>query len=183
MQPIKTLSNWMQKHANHEHYLFNNNDLRALFPGLSEQSFKTLLSRAADAQVIERVCRGLYIYKNAIPTHGYVLYHIAAYLRSNTFNYISLESALSDAGVISQIPLNYISIMSSGRSNIISCGRFGTIEFIHTTQRIADIIHQLVYDENCKLWRANVTLALTDMKSTHRNMDLIDWDAANEFIR
>ena len=31
------------------------------------------------------------------------------------FNYISLETALSDEGVISQIPINRITIMSTGR--------------------------------------------------------------------
>lgn len=183
MQPIKTLSNWMQENANHEHYLFSASDLRALFPDLSETSFKTLLSRAASSQILERVCRGLYTHKKAIPAHGYTLYHIAAYLRRDAFNYLSLESVLSDAGVISQVPLNAISVMSSGRSNIISCGRFGTIEFIHTSQRIPDIIQHLNYDERYKLWRADVKLALKDMKSTHRNMDLIDWDIVNEFIR
>jgi hypothetical protein len=41
---------------------------------------------------------------------------------------------------------------------------------------------QLSYDANCRLWRATVPLALRDMKATHRNCDLIDWDIANEFI-
>ena len=72
--------------------------------------------------------------------------------------------------------------MSSGRSNVVSCGEFGTIEFIHTNQKPADIMEQLIYDANSRLWRASVTLALRDMKVTHRNCDLIDWDIANEFI-
>jgi len=113
---------------------------------------------------------------------GLMLFHIAAHLRANELNYISLETALSDAGIISQIPVNWISIMSSGRSNIISCGEFGTIEFVHTNQKPNDIMYQLSYDKNCGLWRANVSLALRDMKTTHRNCDLIDWDIANEFI-
>ncbi len=182
MQPIKHLSNWLEQHANNEHYLFTSQDLQALCPDLSNTAFKTLLSRAVNAKYLTRMCRGLYVYKKAIPSHGLLLFHAAALLRANKFNYISLETVLSDVGIISQIPINWISVMSSGRSNIISCGEFGTIEFIHTNQKPTDIMGQLIYDVNCRLWRASVTLALRDMKVTHRNGDLIDWDIANEFI-
>lgn len=179
---MKVLSNWLQQNANGEHYLFTLQDLRALFPDLSDLAFKTLLSRAVHLEYLARICRGLYVYKKAIPSNGLLLFHAAAHLRSNEFNYISLETVLSDAGVISQIPMNWVSMMSSGRSNIISCGDFGTIEFIHTNQKGIDVMEQLSYDVNCRLWRANVDLALRDMKVTHRNCDLIDWDAANELI-
>lgn len=129
-----------------------------------------------------RVCRGLYTYKNATPLDGRLLFHAAAHLRSHTFNYISLETVLSDVGVISQVPMQRISVMSSGRSNIISCGTFGTIEFVHTNQNPTSIMDQLSYDENCKLWRANVVLALRDMKVARRDINLINWDIAHEFI-
>ncbi len=182
MQPTKYLNSWLENHATHERYLFSISDLSALFPHLSYSSFKTLLSRAVTAGHLIRICRGLYSFRKSLPSNGLILFHSAAYLRSDGFNYISLETVLSDAGVISQIPMNWICIMSSMRSNIISCGKFGTIEFIHTNKRPTNIMKHLSYDENCRLWRADVSLALQDMKSTHRNCDLIDWDIANEFI-
>jgi hypothetical protein len=107
---------------------------------------------------------------------------VAALIRSDAFNYISLETVLSDSGVISQVPMNWISVMSSGRSYALSCGALGTINFVHTNQKPADLRHQLTYDTRCGLWRANVALALRDMKRAHRNCDLIDWDIANELI-
>lgn len=182
MQPMKYLSHWLDQHANNEHYLFTLHDLKALCPELSSSTFKTLLSRSVRAGYLVRACRGVYIYKPAIPPNGLVLFHIAALLRADEFNYISLETVLSDAGIISQVPMNWISIMSSGRSNLISCGEFGTIEFVHTNQKPECLTKQLIYDIDCKLWRAQVPLALRDMKATHRNCDLIDWDIANEFI-
>jgi predicted transcriptional regulator of viral defense system len=182
MQPIKYLNTWLEQHVNYEHYLFTLQDLRALYPNLSNIAFKTMLSRAAHCNLLERICRGLYIYKNAMPSNGLLLFHAASLLRASEFNYISLETVLSEVGVISQIPMNWISIMSSGRSNVVSCGEFGTIEFIHTKQKPTDIMRQLNYDANSKLWRANVALALRDMRATHRNCDLINWDNANEFI-
>lgn len=182
MQPIKILDQWLQIHASNEHNIFSSHDLRALLPHLSDAAFKVLLSRAVKAGYIERICRGIYICQKFISIDGLTLFHAAAHLRSSDFNYISLETVLSDVGIISQLPINWITIMSSGRSNKISCGRFGTIEFVHTQQKPTDIAEQLVYDAHCRLWRASVALALRDMKATHRNCDLIDWDIANEFI-
>ena len=182
MQPIKILLHWLERNASDKHYLFVLQDLRSLFPELNDTAFKTLMSRAVKSEYLERVCRGLYAYKPVIYSRGLLLFHSAAYLRSDEFNYISLETALSDAGVISQIPINYISIMSSGRSSKIICGKFGVIEFVHTEQKPTDIMNELVYDADCRLWRANVSLALKDMKRARRNCNLIDWDMENEFI-
>ena len=71
--------------------------------------------------------------------------------------------------------------MSSGRSNVISCEEFGTIEYVHTWQKPELLMHQLTYDHRCGLWRANVHFAIRDMKATHRNCDLIDWSIGDEF--
>jgi hypothetical protein len=181
VQPIRHLVQNLANLANPERCLFTPNDLRALLPDLSEAAFKTLLTRAVQANYLERVCRGLYLYKQGTPK-GLLLFHIAARLRANDFNYISLETALSEAGVISQVPINWISIISSGRSNIISCGRWGTIEFIHTRKRPEMLVKELHYDPDRKLWRASVPLALRDMRATRRSLDLIDWSVADEFI-
>jgi predicted transcriptional regulator of viral defense system len=182
MQPTKYLGQWLLQNASDKHYLFTLHDLRALCYELSDSAFKTLLSRAARSELLVRVCRGLYLYKKALPTDGLLLFHAAALLRANEFNYISLETVLSDIGVISQIPMNWITIMSSGRSSTISCSNFGIIEFVHTNQKPTDLINHLTYDHHCGMWRASIALALRDMKATHRNCDLIDWDVANELI-
>lgn len=102
--------------------------------------------------------------------------------RADTLNYISLETVLSDAGVISQIPMNTITIMSSGRSHVLRCDKFGRIEFVHTSQKPADLVDTLYYDKRCGLWRASIAQAIQDMKSTRRNCDLIDWELVNELI-
>jgi hypothetical protein len=179
---MKYLVNWLDHNANKKHYLFPFWGLRALYPNLSDNAFKALINRAVNAGHLTRLCRGLFLYKRAMPPSGLILFHAASLLRANELNYISLETALSDTGVISQIPLNSITIMSSGRSNLISCGNYGTIEFIHTNQKPANIMNQLEYDANCRLWRATIALAIRDMRATHRNYDLIDWSVANEFI-
>lgn len=168
--------------ANSEHFMFTLSDLRALLPDLSPSAFKTLLSRVAREGYLVRFCRGLYLYEQFAKANGLLLFHAAARLRADGFNYLSLETVLSESGIISQIPINRIFLMSSGRSNIINCGHWGTIEFVHTSQKIKEITNQLYYDQRCKLWRASVKLALRDMRATHRNIDLINWDAAHEFV-
>jgi hypothetical protein len=111
-----------------------------------------------------------------------LLFHAAARLRAHEFNYISLETALSDAGIISQIPMNWITLMSSGRSSLIKCGSWGTIEFVHTAQKAEALSGQLDYDSRCRMWRAKPAQAIRDMKAAKRNLDLIDWSIANEFV-
>lgn len=182
MQAIEQLKNTLEIMPDHpEGYFFTLADLRATLPELSSGAFKTLLSRATKKNLLKRVCRGIYTDTNNKPT-GLELYHIAARLRAHEFNYISLESVLSDAGVISQIPLQWITLMSSGRSQIIDCGDMGRIEFIHTKKKPANLVDQLDYDKRHHLWRATVKLALEDMKHTQRNLDLIDWSVVDELI-
>lgn len=180
-QPIKYLATWLDNHANQTRYLFLSHDLRALFPQLSEVAFRVLLNRAVRGGYLHRVCRGVYKYPKINPV-GLLLFHVAAILRANAFNYLSLETVLSEAGIISQIPINRITLMSSGRTNVISCGTFGSIEFVHTNQKPQQVMRDLQYDASYHLWRANVFLALRDMRATHRNNDLINWDIAHEFV-
>ena len=182
MQPLKYLTEVLNDLSGREHYLFTLTDLRAILPMHSDGAFKTLLSRASRSGLLVRVCRGVYLYSAVEYPKGLLLFHIAALLRAGDFNYISLETVLSDVGVISQIPMNWITIMSSGRSSQVPCGSFGTIEFIHTRKRAETLVGQLVYDERCHLWRAGVILASQDMKTTRRNMDLIDWEVASESV-
>ena len=131
---------------------------------------------------LERICRGVYIYPAVLPKDGLLLFHVAARLRADGLNYISLETALSDVGVISQIPVNWITLMSSGRSSIIECGVRGSIEFIHTNRVATELSKYLSYDVRCGLWRANIELALQDMRFTRRSLDLVDWSVVHELI-
>ena len=111
-----------------------------------------------------------------------ILFHAAARMRANAFNYLSLETALSDAGAISQVPMNWISLMSSGRSHVVNCGDYGHIEFVHTAQHPNDLVGELAYDPDRRLWRASVRQALRDMKATRRSMELVNEEALYEFV-
>ena len=175
MESLKFLRDWLEENANEDHYLFSFRDLRILFPSHSESAYRTILSRATSKGFLLRICQGIFLHKRTFKStnDGLILFRVASLLRPFNFNYISLETALSEANVISQIPPKWITLMTTGRSNIISCGNFGTIEFIHTFQKSYQLVDKIYYDQSCGLWRATIPQALKDMKSTRRNMDLV----------
>lgn len=180
MQPLKQLTQSLRLLADREHCVFSDSDLAAAVPGCGHLA--GLLSRAAKAGLLKRVCRGIYLYPVPDYPPGHLLFHAAARLRAREFNYISLETVLSEAGVISQVPMNWITLMTSGRSHVVDCGDYGHIEFVHTAQSPADLSRELTYDPDRRLWRASVRQALRDMKATRRSLELIDEEAARELV-
>ena len=152
MQSIKILRKALEELCSSEHYLFAVSDFRALLPDLNSNALKTLLSRAQADELLKRVCRGIYFYDRVEYPRGFILYHTASRLRAEHFNYISLETVLSDEGIISQMPINRITIMSSGRSSIINCASLGSIEFVHTKKKPDSLAGRLIYDQSCKLF-------------------------------
>lgn len=182
MQSIQKLAKTLESLADSEHYLFSLSDFYQLFPGMRVDALRVLLGRAVKSELLARVCRGIYLYPKSGYRKGLELYQTAARLREDTFCYLSLESVLSEEGIISQIPFGWITLMTGGRSGVINCGRRGNIEFIHTKKSPESVSPLLVYDRRYRLWRARVSLALEDMKAARRSMDLVDWEAVNESL-
>jgi hypothetical protein len=179
---IKVLRKVLEDLCDPNHYLFAVSDFRSLLPDMKVNALKTLLSRAQANSLLKRVCRGIYLYDRVDYPRGLVLFHAVSRLRAEHFNYISLETALSDEGIISQIPMNRITLMSSGRSSVIDCGTLGSIEFVHTKKKPDRLAGRMKYDSSRGLWRANRELALEDIKAVGRNLDLIDWEAINDIV-
>jgi len=157
-------------------------DLRALLPEHGRGACKSVVTRLEKRGDLTRVCRGIYMLPDCNLRGSDLLGRVAARLRADHFNYLSLETVLSEAGVISQIPLSRITLMSSGRSNVISCGKHGDIEWIHTRKKAAELTADLSYDSRVQLWRASVALALRDIKDTRRDTGLVNWETAHELI-
>ena len=168
MQTMQLLKNNLEELSDSEHYLFSVKDFSALFPKKSQAALLVLLGRAVKSGVLERVCRGFYVYPKVRYPKELLLYHLAGRLRADTFCYLSLESVLSENGLISQIPLGCITLMTGGRSGIINCGKYGRIEFTHTKKNPSGIGRLLTYDFRYKLWRANTQLALLDWRAAGR---------------
>jgi predicted transcriptional regulator of viral defense system len=180
MQPLRRLRETLQTLADRDHCLFASSDLAAVVPECRQ--LPVLLSRAVKAGILRRICKGIYFYPVRDYPMGHLLFHAAARLRARELNYLSLETVLSDAGVISQVPIQWITVMTSGRSHTVDCGEFGHIEFIHTARKPGDLVGELTYDAGRRLWRASVALAMRDMKVTRRSLDLVDEEALHELV-
>lgn len=133
-----------------------------------------LLSRAVKSQLLERVCKGIYLYPKTGYDSSLILFKIASKLRADNLNYVSLETVLSQSGTISQQLLGWITVMTTGRSGIIKCGRFGTVELIHTSKNFDKVMPELRLDRETGMFWASEKLALRDMKDCKRPMELVE---------
>ncbi len=93
-------------------HVYLKSDLRRLFFDDSLTAFQQSLLRLVKAGVLERVCNGVYVFSYSRHRGGYTIEYIAKCLRRGEYNYISLESALSEYSVISQV---MIEVLSSSR--------------------------------------------------------------------
>ena len=180
MQPIKKLAQTLQAIADRDHCIFAASDLAAAVPDCAQPA--VLLSRATKAGVLIRVCRGVYFYPQPDYPMDRLLFHAAARLRASEFNYLSLETVLSESGVISQVPFQWISVMTSGRSHVVDCGDYGHIEFVHTAQNPEDVADELSYGRERRMWIASVRQAMRDMRATRRSLELIDEEVLGELV-
>jgi len=170
---MQAVIRYLRAMARKQATVFALGDLRALLPNHKEGAFRSLIARLETSGELRRVCRGIYVLPDSPLPGSELLGCTAARLRPHRFNYLSLETVLSDAGIISQILLGRITLMSSGRSNVIPCGAYGTIEFVHTQRTAAQLASQLTYDSRNHLWRATPDLALRDMRITRRDTGLV----------
>ena len=87
----------------------------------------------------------------------------------------SLESALSRWGVISQIPVDRVTFMTTGREGL-AVTPYGTIEFTHCALDWSRILPNLVPRDGGMTPLASKQWAYRDLKAVGRNLDLVDMD-------
>lgn len=156
-------------------YVFSNRDLHKLFPEDSFKTFNEGLMRLVKSGVLQRACRDVYVNQDARQFDGYTIERIAKTLRRGEYNYVSLESMLSDYGVISQIPIDRITIMTTGRKGIYKTA-YGVIEFTHTKRTVKDILENTAKISERPLRIATKQAALRDLKRVGRNMNLVNME-------
>lgn len=174
MQPIKLLEKTLGQNADSQHCLFSQQDFSSIFPDFTAENLRMLLSRAVKNDVLERVCQGIYLYTKTDYDPTLILFKVASKLRADNLNYVSLETVLSQSGRISQQLLGWITVMTTGRSGIINCGRFGTVELIHTSKNFDRIMPELRLERQTGMLWASEKLALHDMKDCKRPVDLVE---------
>lgn len=143
--------------------------LRLLFPE-SEQALLKGIGRQEKLGLIRRICRGIYVNPRARSLPPDILPALIDIIRPWDFNYMSLESVLSEAGRISQMP-GRLTVMSTGRSQVFETP-YGVIEFVHT-KRTPEKTPGVTYDTSRHVYVASPETALRDLRRVGRNLDLM----------
>lgn len=154
------------------HYVYSTNDFQVLFPNESDRSRKATIQRLVNTQILERVSKSIYVYGLSTHKAKRTLEEIAKVIRRGHYNYISLESALSEWGVISQILMDRITVMTTGRSGEYETP-YGVIEFTHTQRSIEDILACTVRSDR-PLRFATQASAIRDLNRVGRNRYLME---------
>jgi predicted transcriptional regulator of viral defense system len=147
-----------------------------LYTGESKTNAQHSLERLTKNGILLRLGGGFYTINlpQCIPTYAGV--DMARGLRPLQITWFSLESRLSELGIISQIPA-VGTFMTTGRR-----GRFktavGTIEYTHTSGRVSP--EDIYWDEERRTWVATPKRALEDLKKTGRNLGLVDMNIFKE---
>lgn len=164
----------------HGHYVFHVNDLRRWFIDEPLKTFRNALARHVKLGFLAHPCRSVYVNVNAHSKDAYILEHIAKVLRKGEYTYISLESLLSEAGVISQVPMQHLTVMTTGRSQTFKTP-YGVIEMTHTQRSIPDILQNIVKAQGRPLRLAKIPAAYRDLKMVGRNLHMIDEEVLHEY--
>ena len=131
---------------------------------------RLMLKRLTDLGVLIRAVRGIYVNPHARSMPADVRGGLIRFLRPREISYVSLESKLSEAGVISQVATT-LTCMTTG-----SPGRFdtpwGAIEFTHTDRAIA--VGTDVHARDDGVIEAGIERAARDLRRVGRNTGLID---------
>ena len=139
---------------------------------------KLRMKRLADQGVLIRAARGVYVNPHARAMPSDVRGGLLRVLRPREITYVSLESKLSEAGVISQVT-TALTCMTTG-----SPGRFdtpwGAIEFTHTDRSIA--LGTDVHARDDGVLEATLQRAARDLRRVGRNTGLIDEETLAEAI-
>ncbi|MCY4591330.1 MAG: hypothetical protein OXE86_12380 [Alphaproteobacteria bacterium] len=83
-------------------------------------------------------------------------------MRAGEFNYTSLECVLSEWGVISQVPVQYLTFMTTGRKGVFRTS-YGTIECTHAKRTAADIVRKSVLSDQPRLRPATAPAEYRDL--------------------
>ncbi|MXW47636.1 MAG: hypothetical protein F4239_08360 [Gammaproteobacteria bacterium] len=175
VEAVKILAEWDQYGWN----VFTLSDMRKLFPHQSEKTLSESLRRLVQKGLLQRVVNGVFVNPLSSRSRIGMFERIACAIRRGEYNYISLECALSEWGVISQIPQAYLTIVTTGRKGVFNTP-YGVIEFTHTQRSALDILKNTIQRER-PLRIATAQAALRDLRRVGRNLHLVDFEEMQQY--
>ena len=161
--------------------VFTRRDLERMFRTDRPAARAATLKRLVQSDWLRPAARGVYVYPAGLRNDGYDLERIARAIRRGDYSYVSLESALSEWGAISQLPMGYLTLMTTGRKGVFPTP-WGTIEFTHSARPLENIFASTVSPPDRPLRLATPEAAWRDLKRVGRNCNMVDQQALEEII-
>jgi hypothetical protein len=159
-------------------WAFTPSSFSALMGGIEPAYLKLMTKRLADQGVLTRAARGIYVNPHARSMPSDVRRGLLRFLRPREISYVSLETRLSEAGVISQIT-TVLTCMTTGSPGWFDTP-WGAIEFTHTDRSIRIGTDVIAQDDGT--FEATLRTAVRDLRRVGRNLDLIDGETLAEVI-
>ena len=129
MKRSEAIDQLREMDAKYSCYVYCKNEL-AVVLGEQGQKLNRTLSSLVSAKALVRAARGVYVFAYSSHLGEGTLHQVAKRLRSGELVWESLESALSRWNVISQIPVDRVTFMTTGREGEFHTP-YGVIEFTH----------------------------------------------------
>ena len=162
-------------------YVLAKRDIEKLFPSDGVKAMEQSLTRMVDDGILNRAARGLYVNPSASSKNRWIAEEIAKALRPGSLSYVSLESILSEYGVISQIPIDRLTVMTTGSSGLVETP-YGTIEFTHTKRGVAEIVKRTLAVKGRPLRIATKWAAVRDLLRVGRNVNMMAPDELEDVL-
>ena len=161
-------------------FVLSKKDIEKLFPEEDEKAMEKSLQRMVKDGILVKAARGIYVNASAASRNaGWLVEEVAKALRPGKLCYVSLECMLSEYGVISQIPMSRLTVMTTGASGLHETP-YGIIEFTHTKRSIPEVLDRTLFIKERPLRIAKKQAAVQDLLRIGRNTDMIDYDELEE---
>lgn len=161
-------------------FVLTKRDIEKLFPDEEKKSLEKSLQRMVKDGLLVKAARGVYVNPSAATRNpGWIIEEVAKALRPGKLCYVSLESMLCEHGVISQIPMSHLTVMTTGASGTHATP-YGVIEFTHTKRSATEVLSRTVFVKGRPLRIAKKRAAVQDLLRVGRNTDMIDHEELSE---
>lgn len=171
----------LHKYDKAECFVFTRGELASIFYNDNPEAFAMGLRHLVNDRLLSRPCRNVYVNHNALSiSYTYILEHVASALRRDFHNYVSLESALSEYGVVSRVPMR-LTVMTTGRRGSFNT-EYGVIEFTHTSRDRINIMRGSIAVPDRPMRIAHKRIAWRDFKRAGRDVKLINLDELEDDI-
>jgi len=161
-------------------WAFTPQTFSALCGGIGPDYLKVLIKRLCDRDVLRRAAKGVYVnpYARCLPED--VRLGLVPLLRPREVSYVSLESRLSEEGIISQAS-TALTLMTTGGTHLFRTP-WGDVDFVHT-ERPATPAGGVVSRPGTDVPHATLARAYDDLVRVARNVGLVDMDRLAEALR